>query len=97
VPLETKDCFGQTVCVGDRVKVIGFSDAFMKSLLPEDHAHISQMIGDVFVVEEIDSGGQAWVTKWWSLGNGETDAHGVGLASSEMELAPSAGCEESSR
>jgi hypothetical protein len=36
----------------------------MKSLLPEDHAHISQMIGDVFVVEEIDDGGQAWVTKW---------------------------------
>ncbi len=52
MPLETKDCFGQTVCVGDRVKVIGFSDAFMKSLLPEDHAHISRMVGDVFVVEE---------------------------------------------
>ena len=89
--LETKDCFGQTVRAGDRVKVIGYSDAFMKSLLPEDHAHISLMIGDVFVVEEIDDGGQAWITKWRSLGGGETDAHGIGLAPSEMELTPSAG------
>jgi hypothetical protein len=87
-PLQTKDCLGQPVCVGDRVKVVGFSDAFMRSLLPEDHAHISQMIGDVFVVEEIDDCGQAWVTKWWSLGGGEIDAHGIGLASSEMELTP---------
>ena len=92
--METKDCFGQTVCVGDRVKVVRFSDAFMKSLLPEDYAHISQMIRDVFVVEEIDNRGQAWVTKRWSLGGGETDAHGIGLASSEMQLTPSADSEE---
>jgi hypothetical protein len=44
------------------------------------------VIGEVFVVEEIDDVGEAWVTKWWSLGGGETDAHGIGLASSEMEL-----------
>jgi hypothetical protein len=91
VSLETKDCFGQTVRAGDRVKVIGFSDAFMNSLLPEDHRHISQMIGEVFVVEEIDDGGQAWVMKWWSLGGGETDAHGIGLASSEMEFIEASG------
>jgi hypothetical protein len=39
----------------------------MKSLLPEDHAHVSQMTGDVFVVEEIDDGGQAWVTNGGTL------------------------------
>jgi hypothetical protein len=88
--LETKDCFGQTVRVGDRVKVIGFSDAFMNSLPPEDHGHISQMIGGVFVVDEIDDGGQAWVTKWWNIGGGESDAHAIGLASPEMVLTPSA-------
>jgi len=84
--MEAKDRFGHAVRVGDRVKVIGFSDAFMKSLLPEDHRHSFQMIGEVFVVEEIDDSGQAWVTKWWSIGGGETDAHGIGLASSEIEL-----------
>jgi hypothetical protein len=86
VSLNTKDCFGHAVRVGDRVKVIGFSDVFMNSLQPEDHRQIPQMIGEVFVVEKIDDGGQAWVTRWWSLGDGETDAHGIGLASSEMEL-----------
>jgi hypothetical protein len=89
--LETKDCLGRTVRAGDRVKVLGFSEAFMKSLLPEDHARVSQMIGEVFAIEEIDDGGQAWVTKWWNLGGGDTDAHGIGLAPSEMELTPQAG------
>ena len=89
--LETKDCFGRKVRQGDRVKVLGFSEAFMKSLLPEEHAHISQMIGEVFAVEEIDDGGQAWVTKWWNPDGRDTDAHGIGLAPSEMELTPQAG------
>jgi hypothetical protein len=58
----------------------------MESLDPEDHAQISEMIGEEFEVEEIDEGGQAWVTKWWDIGDGEKDAHGIGLAASEMEL-----------
>jgi hypothetical protein len=58
----------------------------MASLIPEDHVHITGMIGDVFQVEEIDSAGLAWVSKMWSVGDGETDGHGIGLAQSEMEL-----------
>jgi hypothetical protein len=84
--MDAKDCLGRTVSVGDRVRIIGFSDAFMASLIPEDHAHITGMIGGVFEVEEIDSAGQAWVSKTWSAGNGEFDGHGIGLAQSEMEL-----------
>ena len=44
------------------------------------------MIGNVFEVEEIDEGGQAWVTMWWNSDDGEPDGHGIGLAPSEMEL-----------
>jgi hypothetical protein len=88
--LETKNCFGRTVRAGDRVKVLGFSETFMKSLPPEDHAYVSQMIGAVFAVEEVDGGGQAWVTKWWNLGGGKIDVHGMGVAPSEMELNSSA-------
>jgi hypothetical protein len=84
--MEAKDCLGRTVRVGDRVRIVGFSERFMNSLIPEDHARITQMIGDVFEVEEIDEAGQAWVTKWWPLADGETDAHGIGLAPLEMEL-----------
>ena len=58
----------------------------MDSLLPEDHDQISEMIGNVFEVEEIDEAAQAWVTMWWDSDDGEIDAHGIGLAPSEMEL-----------
>ena len=84
--MNAKDCFGRNVSVGDRVRIVGFSDAFMVSLLPEDHAQITGMIGGEFEVEEIDSSGQAWVSIMWSVGEGETDGHGIGLAQSEMEL-----------
>ncbi len=76
---------------GDRVQVLGFSEAFVKSLLPVEHARISQMIGDVVVAEEIDDGGQAGITKWWKLRDRETHAHEIGLAPSEMELTSRAG------
>jgi hypothetical protein len=84
--LEAKDCFGRIVRIGDRVRIIGFSKQFMESLLPDDHDQIAEMIGKVFEVEEIDEAGQAWVTMWWDSDDGETDAHGIGLAPSEMEL-----------
>jgi hypothetical protein len=58
----------------------------MDTLLPEDHDAITKMIGGVFEVEEIDDGGRAWVTLWWDSDDGEIDGHGIGLASSEMEL-----------
>jgi hypothetical protein len=84
--LEAKDCFGRIVHVGDRIRIIGFSKEFMDTLLPADHDTICKMIGGVFEVEEIDDGGQAWVTLWWDSEDGEIDGHGIGLASSEMEL-----------
>ena len=83
--MEAKDCFGQTVRVGDRIRIIGFSKKFMDTLLPDDHDPISEMIGKVFEVEEIDEVGQAWVTMWNSDGE-EIEGHGIGLAPSEMEL-----------
>ena len=84
--LEAKDCFCRIVRVGDRIRIIGFSKKFMDSLLPEDLDAITKMIGGVFEVEDIDNGGQAWVTLWWDSDDGEIDGHGIGLASSEMEL-----------
>lgn len=84
--MELKDCAGRSVHVGDRVRIVGFSQKFMDSLLPDDHAQVSEMIGSVFEVEEIDDAGQAWVTMWWNSADGEIDAHGIGPAPTEMEL-----------
>jgi hypothetical protein len=83
---ESTDCSGRVVRVGYRVRIRGFSESFMESLPPEEQAQISEMVGGVFEVEDIDDAGQAWVTKWWDLGDGNADAHDIGLAPSEMEL-----------
>ena len=93
--MDAKDCFGRIVRVGDRIRIVGFSRQFMDSLLPEDHDQISKMIGNVFEVEEIDEASQAWVTMWWASDDGEIDAHGIGLAPSEMELVADDGTESS--
>ena len=84
--MEAKDCSGRIVRMGDRIRITSFSKKFMDSLLPDDHRQVSEMIGNVFEVEEIDEAGQAWVTMWWDSDDGEIDAHGIGLAPSEMEL-----------
>ena len=84
--MKAKDCFGQMVRVGDRIRIIGLSKKFMDTLLPDDHDRISEMIGKIFEVEEIDEVGQAWVTMWWNSDGEEIEGHGIGLAPSEMEL-----------
>jgi hypothetical protein len=79
------DFAGREVVVGSRVRVLGFST--LRGLTAFERRRAKSMIGEVFTVEEIDDSGLAWVTKWWHLGNGRHDAHGVGLSASEMELA----------
>jgi len=83
------------VRVGDRIRIIGFSKKFMDTLLPDDHDQISEMIGKVFEVEEIDEVGQAWVTMWRNSEDGEMGGHGIGLAPSEMEILSPGGTENS--
>jgi len=85
---QTKDCTGRIVRVGSRVRIIGLSQEFLDSLPEDERPLVSEMLGNIFEVDEIDQFGSAWVTKWWHRGDGTHDAHGIGLSSSEMELAP---------
>jgi hypothetical protein len=62
------------------------SQALLGSLPHDDQAHLREMIGDVFEVEEVDALGQAWVTKWWKDGRQHSYSHGIGLSPSQMEL-----------
>lgn len=63
--MEAKDFLVRRVCAGDRVRVLGLSEAFVKSLPPDEHAKISEMIGTEFEVEQIDEAGD--------FGGGDTD------------------------
>jgi len=84
--LEAKDCVGRSVRVGSRVRVVALSPEFMDSLPDDERPLVSEMIGQVFEVDEIDEFGRAWVTKMWDRGDGTFDGHGIALSPSETEL-----------
>jgi hypothetical protein len=83
---QVLDRAGRPVRVGSIVRVLALSAEFLASLPDGERARVSEMIGASFAVDEIDKWGLAWVTKSWEVGDGEYDAHGIALASSEMEL-----------
>jgi hypothetical protein len=84
--LQTKDRSGLAVRVRDRVRVVTLADEFLQSLPEDEQSLIASMIGEILEVDEIDQWGSAWVAKYWPREDGNFDAHGVGLASTEMEL-----------
>jgi hypothetical protein len=87
VSATTTDRNGAEVRVGSSVRVIEIDQQVfpsLESLLEVER--LNSMRGQVFSVSEIDAHGNAWVEKFWPLGNGETDAHSLALAPSEMEV-----------
>ena len=83
---EVQDRNGVPVRVGTFVRVLALAPEFIASLPEDERAQVREMIGGTFAVDEIDKWGSAWVTKWWTVADGEYDAHGIGLSSSEMEV-----------
>lgn len=80
-----KDRKGNTVNVGDSVRVISFEESILKNLTPEEQNDVKSMMGGIFEVEEIDENGCAWVTKWWDRGNGKSQSHSLSLEPGNME------------
>jgi hypothetical protein len=50
----------------------------------DEREMVEYMVGSICEVDRIDARGRAWVTMWWSCGDG-TAATSVGLAANEME------------
>ncbi len=64
--------------VGDRVRLVCLlSGNWLEELPSEEKSDVMSMIGEVFVVEEIDEYGSPWIRK---------SSHSIALASDEMEL-----------
>jgi ferritin-like metal-binding protein YciE len=80
------DFKGAKIYVGARVKVISIDQSIMSELTEGEVRDINSMLGEVFEVYEIDEYGQAWVEKWWHLGEGKSYSHSLGLSSSELEF-----------
>jgi hypothetical protein len=78
---------GQSVSIGQRVRVVDLSGEWFDQLPLEERIEVSSMIGEVFVIEEIDEYGLPWVCKWWSDGaEDRCHSHSVALEPEQMEL-----------
>ena len=82
---STRDCRGNDVKCGDRVRVLSLSSQFLASLPGDEVDDVRSMVGETFNVETIDENGSAWVSKWWHSGESRSRSHSVGLTSAEME------------
>lgn len=77
------DKHGNPVSIGDEVRVLSVSlDGDMED---DEREMFEFMIGAICEVERIDTTGRAWVTMWWSCGDGNATTS-VGLERHQMEL-----------
>lgn len=80
------DFKGAQIYVGARVKVLSIDQSIMSELTESEVRDINSMLGEIFEVYEIDKYRQAWVEKWWHLGEGKSYSHSLGLSSNELEF-----------
>ena len=82
MPTTTLDCRGQTVAIGDAVRVLAITPD--PDLDEDDLDMFMDMVGATCEVERIDTDGSAWVAVWWNGCDG-TLLTLVGLAPRQME------------
>ena len=75
----------QTVAVGDIVRVLSLSAAFIKSFPEEERILIESMAGQFFKVIALDEDGYPCVMREWHDEHGILQTHVIGLDSEEME------------
>ena len=77
------------VTAGRAVRVLGLSGDWFDRLPVDERADVESMVGEVFLVEEIDEYGQPWVRKSWPAdAKGTCRSHSIALESNEMVLVP---------
>lgn len=76
------DRHGQPIAVGDEIRVINID---IGADIDDDEREMFEfMIGSVCEIERFDADGRAWVTMWWSTGDGNATTS-VGLAARDLE------------
>ncbi|MBV2194580.1 MAG: hypothetical protein KUL81_14705 [Azonexus sp.] len=85
------DINGSPVAVGSTVRLPSLSGQWLENLPAEERSDVMSMVGEIFVVEEIDDYGHPWVRKSWpNEAEGKGHSHSVALEQHEMEVVQSA-------
>lgn len=81
------DINGNAVGIGDRVRLLELSGQWLEELPSDEKDDVLSMIGEVFIVEEIDEYGHPWIRKSWNNSkDGNCYGHSLALDAKEMEL-----------
>ncbi|MBR0565022.1 hypothetical protein J5J83_02685 [Azoarcus sp. L1K30] len=76
------DKHGHAVAIGDEVRILSIR---MDPDIDDDEREMFEfMRGSICEIERFDAEGRAWVSMWWSTGEGNATTS-VGLAPNEME------------
>ena len=85
------DINGSPVTVGSTVRLLSLSGQWLEDLPAEERSDVMSMLGEIFVVEEIDEYGHPWVRKSWpNEAEGKCHSHSVALEQHEMEVVQNA-------
>ena len=78
-----KDKNGNEVNVGVKVRLLSISGQWLEELPADEKSHLLSMVGEVFVIEEIDEDyGQPWIRKsWFNTVEDTCQSHFIALAS----------------
>ena len=81
------DRHGKPVVVGTNVRMLEVTEALRNRIPKKEWAELQTMVGEVFMVYEIDEHGAAWVEKVWLGRKGNRrSSHHYALDSHEMEV-----------
>jgi hypothetical protein len=76
---------GQTLILGDIVRILSLSKEFIKNFPVDERILIESMVGNFFKIIAVDEYGQACVMREWHDENGQLQTHVIALDPEEME------------
>ena len=85
-----KDRNGNSVSVGDRVRLLSLSGRWLDELPADERDDVLSMIGEIYEIEEIDEYGHPWIRKSWANEDaGTCRSHSIAAEPQEIELVAS--------
>lgn len=83
--MPPRDTNGCPVEVGTTVQLLSLSGQWLDDLPAEERSDVLSMVGEVFIIKEIDEHGHPWVCKSWpNQAEGLGHSHSIALEQHEM-------------
>ncbi|MEJ2795798.1 hypothetical protein WAE56_20545 [Iodobacter sp. LRB] len=82
----TQDYTGTVVTAGSAVRIMRIPPSIFNAMNAQEKEQIESMLGEIFLVYEVDQYGCAWIEKWWHKDETHASSHSLALEPSDMEV-----------